>query len=54
MKFLLAIPGCLVVGLILGRGILLAVRGNPWLAIVGSLACGVAFARIGCQPGESH
>ena len=35
MKFLLAIIAYLVIGLVLGWGILLAVKGEPWLLIVG-------------------
>lgn len=54
MKFLLAIIAYLVIALILGCGILLAVKGNPWLLIVGFLAYAVAFARIGCLPRKSH
>jgi len=54
MKFLLAILAYLVIGLILGWGILLAVKGNPWLLIVGFLAYVVAFAKLGCLPRKSH
>lgn len=44
----------LVMALILGWGILLAVKGNPWLLIVGSLAYAVAFAKLGCLPKKTH
>ena len=54
MKFLLAIIAYLVMSLILGWGILLAVKGDPWLLIVGFLAYAVAFARIGCLPKKTH
>ena len=54
MKFLLAIIVCLVMSLILGWGILLAVKGNPWLLIVGFLAYAVAFVKIGCLSRKSH
>ena len=54
MKFLLAIVAYLVIGLILGWGILLTVKGQPWLLIVGSLAYVVAFAKLGCLPKQSH
>jgi hypothetical protein len=54
MKFLMAIVAYLVIALILGWGILLMVKGNPWLLIVGSLAYVVAFAKIGCLPKNSH
>jgi hypothetical protein len=54
MKFLLAIVAYLVIGLMLGWGILLAVKGEPWLLIVGFLAYALAFAKLGCLPDESH
>jgi hypothetical protein len=52
MKFLLAIAGYLMIALVLGWGILLATKGNPWLLIVGFLAYAVAFAKLGCLPGK--
>ena len=54
MKFLLAIVAYLVIALVLGWGILLAVKGQPWLLIVGFLAYAVAFAKLGCLPKKSH
>ena len=54
MKFLLAIIAYLVMSLILGWGLLLAVKGDPWLLIVGFLAYAVAFAKIGCLPKKTH
>ena len=54
MKFLLAIVAYLVIGLVLGWGILLAVKGEPWLLIVGFLAYALAFAKVGCLPKQSH
>lgn len=54
MKFLMAIIAYLVISLFLGWGILLAMKGNPWLLIIGFLAYAVAFAKIGCLPGKSH
>lgn len=54
MKFLGAILAYVAIGLILGAGILLTVKGNPWLLIVGFLAYIVAFAKFGCLPGKSH
>jgi F0F1-type ATP synthase assembly protein I len=54
MKFLLAIVAYLVIGLLLGWGILLAVKGQPWLLIVGFQAYAVAFAKLGCLPKQSH
>ena len=54
MKFLLAILAYLVFGLVLGCGILLAVKGQPWLLIVGFLIYVAAFAKLGCLPKQSH
>jgi hypothetical protein len=54
MKFLMAIVAYLVISFFLGWGILLAMRGNPWLLIIGFLVYAVAFAKIGCLPGPSH
>ena len=54
MKFLLAIVAYLVIGLVLSWGILLAVKGEPWLLIVGFLAYAGAFVKLGCLPAKSH
>ena len=54
MKFMLAIVAYLVIGLGLSRGILLAVKGEPWLLIVGFLTYVAAFAKLGCLPHKSH
>jgi hypothetical protein len=54
MKFVGAIVAYLVIGLILGWGILLAVKGQPWLLVVGFLTYAAAFAKLGCLPKSSH
>lgn len=54
MKFLLAVLAYLAIGATLGCGILLTVKGNPWLLIVGALAYTAAFAKFGCLPGKTH
>jgi len=54
MKLLLVIVAYLAISLLLGWGILLAVKGNPWLLIIGTLAYAISFAKIGCLPGKSH
>ena len=54
MKFLLAIVAYLVIAGILGWGMLEAVKGQPWLLIIGSLAYVIAFAKLGCLPKQSH
>ncbi len=53
MKLMWAIVAYLVIGLVLGWGILLTVKGEPWLLIVGFLAYAVAFAKLGCLPKNS-
>ena len=54
MKFLMVILTYLAISFVLGWGMLLAVRGNPWLLIIGFLGYAVGFAKIGCLPGKSH
>ena len=54
MKLVLAILAYSMIGLVLGWGILLTVKGNPWLLIAGFLAYAVAFAKLGCLPRQSH
>ena len=54
MKFLLAILAYLVIGVILGWGILLTMKGQPWLLLVSFLVYVIAFAKLGCLPGKSH
>ncbi len=54
MKFIFAILAYLLIGFVLGWGILLAVKGNVWLLIVGFLAYAIAFSKIGCLPKSSH
>ena len=54
MKFFLVIAVYVLMAVVLGWGILLVVKGEPWLLIVGFLAYALAFAKIGCLPGKSH
>jgi hypothetical protein len=54
VKFLLAILAYLLIALVLGWGILLTVKGQPWLLIVGFLAYATAFAKLGCLPKKPH
>jgi hypothetical protein len=54
VKFLLALMVYVLMALLLGWGILLAVRGEPWLLLAGLVAYCVAFAKLGCLPGKSH
>jgi len=54
MKLMWAIFAYLVIGLLLGWGILLTVKGEPWLLIIGFLAYLVAFTWLGCLPKKSH
>jgi hypothetical protein len=54
MKFVLAIVAYLMIAVVLGWGILLTFKGNPWLLIVGFLVYALAFAKLGCLPKQSH
>jgi F0F1-type ATP synthase assembly protein I len=54
MKLLMATLAYVMIGVLLGWGILLAVKGQPWMLIVGFLAYAVAFAKLGCLPKKSH
>jgi hypothetical protein len=54
MKFALAILAYLIIGLVLGWGILSAVKGNIWVLVIAFLAYVVAFGKIGCLPKKSH
>ena len=54
MKFLMAVLVYLIISFVLGWGILLGVKGNPWLLIIGFLAYAFAFGKMGCLPGKSH
>ena len=53
MKFLAAIAVYLLIGLVLGWGILLAMKGSLWFLLVGLLVYILAFAKLGCLP-KSH
>lgn len=48
MKFFMAIVVYLLIGAVLGWGILLLIKGSPWLLIAAFLAYVIAFAKIGC------
>ena len=48
MKLLYAIAVWLGMGAVLALGILLAVKGSPWLLILGLVGFVVAVGRIGC------
>jgi len=54
MKFLMAIIAYALIGVVLGWGIMLLIKGNPWLLIAGFIAYVVAFAKIGCLPKKAH
>jgi hypothetical protein len=54
VKFLLAVLVYLIIGVVLGLGILLTMKGQPWLLIFGFLAYAIAFGKMGCLPGKSH
>ncbi len=50
MNFLWAVLAYLLIGFVLGWGILLTVKGDPWLLIVGFVAYAIAFGKLGCLP----
>lgn len=50
MKFLAAIAVYLLIGVALGWGILLAVKGSLWFLVTGVAVYVIAFAKIGCLP----
>jgi hypothetical protein len=50
MKFLFAIAVYLLIGLALGWGILLALKGSLWFLAAGVAVYVIAFAKIGCLP----
>jgi len=54
MKLLWSVIAYLVIAVILGAGLILTMKGSPWLLIVGLLAYVVAFGKIGCLPKKSH
>jgi hypothetical protein len=54
MKLVSAILVYVVIGVILGWGILLAVKGSWWFLIAGVLAYVIAFSKIGCLPKSNH
>lgn len=50
MKFLAAIAVYLFIGVALGWGILLAVKGSLWFLVTGVVAYVLALAKLGCLP----
>ena len=54
MKLVQAILAFLLIGVVLGWGILLLIKGNPWLLLAGVAAYAVAFAKLGCLPQHPH
>jgi hypothetical protein len=53
MKLFWAIVAYVFIGAVLGTGLVLAVKGKPWLLIVGLAAYVVSFSKIGCLPPKS-
>lgn len=54
MKFLLAILVWLIMGVFIGAGIIMAVKGSVWLLILSVLVFIVLVAKIGCLPPKEH
>ncbi len=42
----------LLMGFVLGWGILLTVKGSPWLLIFAVLGYALLFAKLGCLPAK--
>ena len=53
MKFVAAILVYALISLVLGAGILMAMKGSLWLLIAGLVVYVVTFAKAGCLP-KSH
>jgi hypothetical protein len=49
MKLTLAAIVFVIIGLVLGWGIFLIMKGNYWVLIAGLVAYQLAFARFGCS-----
>jgi len=49
MKLLFAFAVWIAMGVVLGTGILLAVKGSPWLLIAAFVGFVVAVGKIGCM-----
>jgi hypothetical protein len=49
MKFFLAILVWVIMGAIIGTGMVLAVKGSPWLLILSVVGFCVAVGKIGCS-----
>ena len=48
MKLLCAFAVWIAMGTILGAGILVAVKGSPWLLIAGLIGFIIAVGKLGC------
>jgi hypothetical protein len=48
MNFVYAFAAWVGIAAVLGTGIFLAAKGNPWLLIVSAIAFVVAVGKIGC------
>jgi len=48
MKLFYALVVWIAMGAVIGAGILLAVKGNPWLLVAGLIGFVVAVGKIGC------
>jgi hypothetical protein len=53
MKFVASVVVYLLIGVIIGTGILMAMKGNLWFLLISLFAYIIAIAKIGCLP-KSH
>ena len=54
MKLFSAVLVYLIMGLILGWGMLLAVKGSWWFLVAGILSYIIVVAKFGCLPKSHH
>jgi hypothetical protein len=54
MKFLMAVLAYLVIGVVLGLGMLQAVKGSPLFLLIGLAAYIAIFGKIGCLPKKTE
>jgi hypothetical protein len=50
MKLLCAFAVWIGMGIVLGAGILMAIKGSLWLLIAGLIGFIIAVGKIGCMP----
>ena len=49
----MAVLAYVAIGAVLGTGMMMAVKGSPWLLVIAFVAYVVAFGKLGCMPPKS-